>query len=439
MAAWHYRTKAGEECAGFTLIRPANRIAFYFIERHDPVVRYNQRPQSAARPYPHRRMNISTLLRALQKARASASTASVRSVAGAGLWLILLLSSAHAQLDRDAARFVDAVAKINEAHARAPGKNTEADLSKRLPIDARAALQRMLQAKPSPTLLPSLLKCAEAALDLDLITEFDALRAKIIKDAPGEANSLGIALSRPRFIVRGIGGLTPEYLNQFAGILDQVLTGYDEVFGFAEFSKVPGKKLRVRVHLEPSVTKPPHFAPQFPWHSEIDFPVADASGFRSPTPQGHFLFYGLCHELGHVIAMWGDLTKMEDQHAWAHYTGVVITDHVSKKLQGQPQFAGIQDIRWRSIAAEKQKLGGIAPSVSSTDGVMALLMALHDMVDPKTIGAALNSLDAKGKGRRINKVRYYDLAEYGSAVSTAVQDPQKARAVRTLFASALGK
>ena len=36
---------------------------------------------------------------------------------------------------------------------------------------------------------------------------------------------------------------------------------YDEVFGFAEYSKVPGKKLRVRVHLEERITRPPHFAP----------------------------------------------------------------------------------------------------------------------------------------------------------------------------------
>src|SRR4029450_6105065 len=123
-----------------------------------------------------------------------------------------------------------------------------------------------------------------------------------------------------RFLPRRIGQLQEGYLDQFAEVLDTVLTGYDEVFGFAEFSKVPGKKLRVRLHLEPEIKQPPHFAPQFPWYSEIDFPGSDPTGFRSPTPKGQFLFYGLCHELGHVIAMWGDLQTMEAHNSVAQYT-----------------------------------------------------------------------------------------------------------------------
>jgi hypothetical protein len=47
------------------------------------------------------------------------------------------------------------------------------------------------------------------------------------------------------------------------------------------------------------ITQPPQFAPQFPYHSEIDPPVIHPDRFRSPTEKGQMMFYGLCHELGH--------------------------------------------------------------------------------------------------------------------------------------------
>ena len=77
---------------------------------------------------------------------------------------------------------------------------------------------------------------------------------------------------------RGFGDLQEGYLSDFADLLDGILDAYDETFGFKEWSKVPGKKLRVRVHLVDQITRPPHFAPQFPYHSEIDMPVIDPSG-----------------------------------------------------------------------------------------------------------------------------------------------------------------
>jgi hypothetical protein len=353
--------------------------------------------------------------------------------------LTILSPPVHAQIERDAARYVDAISKLNDDHARAPGKGTEAELAKRLPQDARSALARVVQAKASPALAPALQKCAEAALNLDLIADFDAIRTRLEKDFPTEANTVGIAVSRPRFIVRGIGGLSREYITQFADLTDQILVGYDEVFGFAEFSKVPGKKLRIRVHLEPAITKPPHFAPEFPWHSEIDFPVADASGFRSPTQRGHFLFYGLCHELGHVIAMWGDINRMEDQHAWAHYTGVAVTEHVSTKLAGQPILASVQDVRWRSIPLEQKQASGVPPSLADQKGVMSLLLGLHTATGPKSFGVALNSLEQGGKVRRINKVRYYSFADLQKALEAGAKEPAKKKAVTDLFAAAAGK
>jgi len=327
---------------------------------------------------------------------------------------------------QDAAAYAGAVAKINDAHTRQPGKNKEADLAKQLPPAAKSALKRVLETKASPELGPALLKCGEAALDLDQMDDFNAVRTKFAAVSPTDAAKLGAAVSRPRFIVRGIGEFQPGWLDGFADVCDAVLTAYDEVFGFAEFSKVPGKKLRFRVHLEPAITKPPHFAPEFPWHSEVDFPVADGAQFSSPTPRGHFLFYGLCHELGHVIAMWGDLKNMEDKHAWAHYTGVVIVEHLSESAKDKPWMAKLKDLRWRSLKLERDLPDNkTLPSTVSPGGVMAMLIALHDSVGPRTIGTALNQMDAQKKCRRINHVRYYSFAEFQKALTAAAPDKKE--------------
>ena len=245
---------------------------------------------------------------------------------------------------------------------------------------------------------------------------------------------VGRIVSRPRFIVRGIGEFSEGYLDRFADIFDAILVAYDEVFGFAEFSKLPGKKLRVRLHLEPEIKQPPHFAPEFPWHSEIDFPVSDPAEFRSPTPKGQFLFYGLCHELGHVIAMWGDLQTMEDHHSWAHYTGVAIVDHLSNKQKGSPLFQSLTDLRWRSLQIERQLPANQVPaSLKSAPGVMRLLLDLHDSAGPRVFGDALNYLDREGKSRRVNRVRYYRFADFRRALAATMQDEGKKKVALALL------
>lgn len=333
---------------------------------------------------------------------------------------------------QDANAYVESIARINNAHLRQPGKTTESQLAASLPATAKSALKRVLDSKPAPDLAAALVKCGEAALDLDLMQDFTAIRTKLATVSPQDATKLGTAVSRPRFIVRGIGEFKEGYLEQFADVVDVVLAAYDEVFGFAEFSKVPGKKLRIRVHLQPAITKPPHFAPQFPWHSEIDFPVADGQQFTSPSSQGHFFFYGLCHELGHVIAMWGDLKTMEDHHAWAHYTGVVIVEHLSKAGKDKPALQLLRDVRWKSLTLERANAANqVPPGVKDVASVMALLISLHDSVGPKAMGAALNRLDEQNKEHRVNQVRYYGFAEFQKALEAVA--PDKRAAITTAF------
>src|SRR5688572_2231024 len=101
---------------------------------------------------------------------------------------------------QDAAAYVAAIAKINDAHVRQPARTREPDLAKLLPGNAKSALERVLEAGPAPDLAPALLRCGEAALDLDLLADFEKIRARLTAVAPDAAEKLGTAISRPRFI-----------------------------------------------------------------------------------------------------------------------------------------------------------------------------------------------------------------------------------------------
>jgi len=355
--------------------------------------------------------------------------------AAAALGLLGTADSIHGQDPGALAKTYGlAIQKLNEEHARRPGKAREDEVAKKMPKASRAALDRLLALKDSPELLDAIVACGEAALDLDLVEDFEKASSRLAKSSPAHAEKLGIILSRPRALLRGMGGVQRSYLEEFASVLEAVLTAYDEVFGFEEWSKVPGKKIRVRIRIEKDESKPPHFAPQFPFHSEIDFPVQDGSSFRSPSPKGKFFFFGLCHELGHLIAMWGNNTRPhdDDHHAWADYTGYVIVEHLSKK--DVPALSRMADVRWRSLAKEKERLEEAKqkPSLESRDGVMALLIALHDAVGPKAIGDAMNLLDRQNKRLRIKHVRYYTFRELREALLATVKEKSAKEAVAGL-------
>lgn len=335
--------------------------------------------------------------------------------------------------DSLAETYVDAVEELNAAHAKKPKAKNEAELRERLPKKARAALEALCELENGDALEGNLTRCALAALELDRVEDFERCRERLAEVAPKQAGALGVALSRDRFLLLGEGGLDDDYLVHFADVLEDVLAAYDEVFGFDEFSKLPGKKLRVRVHLEEAITRPPHFAPQYPWHSEIDFPVIDAKRLRSPTADGKFLFYGLCHELGHVIAMWGSPSSEEDHHAWAHYTGVTIVEHLAAAKAPPEWLADCKDARWRSLAAERERLEGVAPGGSDRDAVLARLLALHDEVGPDAIGAAIDALDAEDERTRVNRVRYYTFDELEQTLVERTKNKKQKKRIAALF------
>jgi len=341
---------------------------------------------------------------------------------------------------RDAPRlakeYAEAVEAVNRAHADKPAARDEDELGKKLPANAAKCVAELTKVEDSPAAREALATAAKAALELDRTEDFEPLRARLAAFAPGPAKELGIVLSRPRFLAIGTNGVEPEGLAAIADVLDLVLDGYAERFGFTAFSKVAGKKLRLRVHLEQKITRPPHFAPQFPWHSEIDFPVVDARAFRSPTADGKFLFYGLCHELGHVIAMWGDRQNEEDRHAWAHYTGVVLVEHLAQTRKDHPAMQELRDVRWRSLEFERKQLAAkkVVPGPKDADTVFARFLALHDAVGAKAIGEALNALDAAGKHLLENRVRYYAMRDFEAELLSSKAGRAKKKDIEAAFA-----
>ena len=353
------------------------------------------------------------------------------------LSVLALLVSARA-IAQDATAlarsYAEAIDAANRAHADKPAAKTEPELAAKLAPAVRKIPAQLVKLADAPAVRDALRVAATAALALDLVDDFELLRTRLSALAPEAANELGIALSRPRCLVLGTNGMQPEGLVAIADVLDLVLDAYRDVFGLEAFSKVPGKKLRLRVHLEAKITKPPYFAPEFPFHSEIDFPVLDARAFRSPTKEGQFLFYGLCHELGHVLAMWGDRKHEEDRHAWAHYTGVVIVEHLA--ADKAKALADLRDVRWRSLEFERKQLAAkkVVPGPKDSETVLARFLALHDSVGPKAIGEALSALEGSGRITRINRVRYYTMRDLQHALLATKAGKAAKKAIDAAFA-----
>jgi hypothetical protein len=334
------------------------------------------------------------------------------------------------QAEKRVKTFVRAVEKINDNHCARPGDTKEAELAAKLPRDARKTLDFLLKMEDGEAKWDALAAYGAAAADLDLAKDLARIEKALENGAPGRALAFGHYVSRDRFLLRALR-VEEDFAEQFADAIEGVMAGFDKMWGFAEFSKVPGKKLRVLLHGE-SDPKPPHFAPQFPWHSEVDFPVHATKDFVSPAKGGRFEFYGIGHELGHVVAMWGSRSTMEDHHAWAHYTGVTMVDACSKAKWAKK----LKDKQWRSLEKERKNLEDQSPGLGSQEEVLRLLIDLHDLVGPKRIGAALNLMESKRWVRRINHVRYYTMEDFEKALLAGKPGRKKSKQLKKLFADA---
>jgi len=93
----------------------------------------------------------------------------------------------------------------------------------------------------------------------------------------------------------------------------------------------------------------------------------------------------------------------------------------------------VRDARWRNLAKLREDVAGVEPGTDSRDAVLALLLALHDELGPRAIGAAINALDAKDKRLRINHVRYYSFDELEDALQDVLEDKAQKKRARELL------
>ncbi len=126
----------------------------------------------------------------------------------------------------------------------------------------------------------------------------------------------------------------------------------------------------------------------------------------------------------------------EDRHAWAHYAGAAIVEHLSAKASERDWMERLGDSRWRSLSAVRQEVEGKPCSFESREGVLALWIALHDGVGPEAIGEAINYLDALDKRLRINRVRYYTFDELKAGLTATLKDAKAKQEVKKVIESA---
>jgi hypothetical protein len=129
------------------------------------------------------------------------------------------------------------------------------------------------------------------------------------------------------------------------------------------------------------------------------------------------------------MAMWGDRRTMADHHAWAHFVGIVLVEAASDR----PWAKGFRDRRGRSVKVEEKRLEDVEPSLEDRDGVLRLLLSLHDLVGPGRIGAALNLMEQERMGHRINRVRYYAMGDLEKALLALEKSRAKRKRIAALF------
>jgi hypothetical protein len=125
---------------------------------------------------------------------------------------------------------------------------------------------------------------------------------------------------------------------------------------------------------------------------------------------------------------------MEDFHQWADYTGNAIVEDLSTREPAPDWMKGLRDFpRWKGMEKLRARVKAVGPALDSADGVMKLLVSLHDTVGTQAVGDAINFLDRRDERLRVNRVRYYTLREILTTLLEVVKDPAKRKAVAALL------
>lgn len=147
------------------------------------------------------------------------------------------------------------------------------------------------------------------------------------------------------------------------------------------------------------------------------------------------IVYGFCHELGHMVAMWGEYRGVEDdQHAWAHYTGCLVVEEVYERLGDEPWpgWTAFQRRASGKTRLEKQ-VRDVTPGNGSYEEILALFYAISETHGTEVYGEAWKWLERKRRFRRRNGVCYLWLRDLRDALAATLPG-EKAREVAGWFA-----
>ena len=312
------------------------------------------------------------------------------------------------------------IVKLHEKALRSKKPWSEDELREELPRKYAQLERRYADVKDPRQRAEALAQLALLYAELAWVERIEPLVEEVKDLDVAVAAKLGQFRSSDNFLARVVGA-DPKYLEAALRLAEAAREGYRELFGFEEISKVPGKRVRIVIHVDPELeTDRLYFHPSPPYHSELRLLVPETKYLTLAGKRR--LVYGFIHELGHMVAMWGEHNKVEDdRHAWAHYTGCLVVEEVYERLGNEPwpSWTAFQ----RRASGKTRLLAQIEGKESGTDSyesVLALFYRIGETWGTDVYGKAWTWLEKNRRIRRVNRVPYLWLRDLRDALAATV-------------------
>jgi hypothetical protein len=198
-----------------------------------------------------------------------------------------------------------------------------------------------------------------------------------------------------------------------------------EEFGFARISAIEGKRIHLRIRIDPSNDTQLFTSPSSPAFSLIVL-RGDERALRSPLNGGPHVVYGFLHELGHVLMGFED-----SDHQWAHYLGSALASRIYE-LHGADIWPDRYD--FHTLEGMPRFLGEIEDD-ADTSRARRIGRALHQVAEEfgtGVFGPACAWVMSHRDGTPFHAVELYRIADFGAGLAASVDDPER---VRSIFAA----
>jgi len=333
-------------------------------------------------------------------------------------------------VDSRIAAFHKAVESLHARAARSRSAWREEDLRKKVSSKYLGLEKRYEKLRDPRKRARALAELALVYAELAWVERIEPLRAQIAELDADLAARLGSFAASKHFVVRVVG-VDPKWGKSALDLAEAARAGYLELFGFSHISKVPGKKVRILIHVDPSIEKSRLFFHPTPmYHSELRYEMPDEK-YLTLAGQRRIV-YGFCHELGHMVAMWGKYREVEDdKHAWAHYTGCLVVEKVYDRLGNEPWPTWTSYQRRASgVTRLRKQIDGKTSGVGSYDAILTLFHTIGAEFGTDVYGKCWVWRAKKKRFRRLNNVPYLWLNDLRDALLVSVAKKDRARVVK---------